>query len=394
MSAPREKRGRLTPCLVKLALAALIIWVARPAPVLVPLGPPHTVTTLNPLVGVHTRLTDEVEEWKIQRTLQMVREMGAPWIVEFFPWPYIEPAEGVFTWDHSDMVVRHAVNQGLTVIARLGWVPAWARPRGQDTTLTYLDNDHYEDFAEFAAAFVTRYRGSVSHIVVWNEPNLSFEWGYRSVDPEEYVDLLRAVSYHVRAANPSVTILAGALAPTLEPEGSAEGLSDLLYLERMYQAGAAPYFDALAVHAYGLTWPPDSPPAADRVNFRRVELLRGVMEAYGDGAKPIYVTEAGWNDHPRWVHGVSPAQRIRYTIAAYEWAYRNWPWCKCVAMWAFRYPASTLSYQDYYAFATADFEPRVIYLEVQKYTQGFVERRGCRFRAPAPARRRWLLPAS
>ncbi|MBX3058034.1 MAG: hypothetical protein KF770_16325 [Anaerolineae bacterium] len=36
-------------------------------------------------MGVHTRLTDEVEEWKIKRSLQMVRQMGAPWIVEFFP---------------------------------------------------------------------------------------------------------------------------------------------------------------------------------------------------------------------------------------------------------------------------------------------------------------------
>jgi len=370
LPAPRGKRGYLSTYLLRLVLAALLMWAVRPAPVRAPPGPPRTVVTLNPLVGVHTRLTDEVEEWKIQRTLQMVREMGAPWIVEFFPWPYIEPAEGVFAWEHSDMVIQHAANQGLTVIARLGWTPAWARPKAQQTTLTYLDSDHYEAFASFAAAFATRYRGSVHHIIVWNEPNLSFEWGYRPVDPAEYVELLRVVSSHVRAVNPEINVLAGALAPTLEPEESAEGLSDLLYLEGMYQAGAAPYFDALAVHAYGLTWPPEAPPAPDRVNFRRVELLRRIMEIYGDSAKPIYITEAGWNDHPRWTHAVSPAQRIRYTIDAYKWAYHNWPWCRCVAMWAFRYPVSTLSYQDYYAFVTADFEPRVIYLEVQKYTQG------------------------
>jgi hypothetical protein len=58
----------------------------------------RTVVTTNPLIGVHTRLTDEVEEWKVQRTLQMVREMGAPWIVEFFPWSYIEPRPGQFDW--------------------------------------------------------------------------------------------------------------------------------------------------------------------------------------------------------------------------------------------------------------------------------------------------------
>jgi len=82
------------------------------------------------------------------------------------------------------------------------------------------------------------------------------------------------------------------------------------------------------------------------------------------------VTEAGWNDHPRWTGAVRPGQRIEYTIGAYEWARQHWPWCECVAIWAFRYPASTLNYQDYYSFVTTNFEPKVIYLEVQKYTRG------------------------
>jgi hypothetical protein len=370
-------RATLTPLrrirpahLIKLALALFILGAIRPPHVLVVLGPPQQVATTNPAVGIHTRLTDEVEEWKVQRTLQMVREMGAPWIVEYFPWPYIEPEEGQFNWDHADAVIRHAENQGLTVIARLGWVPAWARPDPgeQETTLTYLDADHYDDFADFVAAFAERYRGRVDHIILLNEPNLSFEWGYRLVDPEGYADMLQVVYSRAHAANPDVVVLAGALAPTLEPEGSAAGMNDLAYLERMYQAGAASHFDALAAHAYGLTSPPEAHPTPDTLNFRRVELLREIMVAHGDGDKPIYTTEAGWNDHPRWTHAVRPAQRIEYTIGAYEWARQNWPWCECVAMWAFRYPGPTLNYQDYYAFVTTDFEPKVIYLEVQEYT--------------------------
>ncbi|MGD2176573.1 MAG: beta-galactosidase [Anaerolineae bacterium] len=360
--------------LLRLLLALLVLSVIRPPHVLVVPDPPQHVNTTNPIAGVHTRLTDEVELWKIQRTLQMARKMGTPWIVEYFPWPYTEPQEGAFTWSHSDAVIKYAENQGLTVVARLGWVPAWARPGGsedrdgRETTLTYLDAEHYDEFADFAARFVTRYLGQVDHVIVWNEPNLSFEWGYRPVDPEGYTALLREVTPRVRAANPNAVVLAGALAPTLESEGSGAGMSDLAYLDRMYAAGAAPYFDALAAHAYGHTSPPDEAPASDAINFRRVELLREVMDAHGDATKPIYITEAGWNDHPRWTGGVSPAQRIEYTIGAYDWARQHWPWCKCVAMWAFRYPSPTHSYQDHYTFATADFEPKVIYLEMQEYT--------------------------
>jgi hypothetical protein len=354
--------------LLRVMLALIALRAIDPPHVLVVLDPPQQVITTNPIIGVHTRLTDEVEEWKIQRTLQMVREMGSPWIVEFFPWPYIEPAKGNYNWSHADAVVRHAENQGLTVIARLGWVPGWAREK--ETTFTDLDSEHYDDFAEFVAAFVERYRGRVNHIIIWNEPNLSFEWGYRPVDPEGYVEMLKAVYPRAHTANPDVIVLAGALAPTMEPEGSTAGLNDLAYLERMYRAGAADYFDALSIHAYGLTQPPEAPPGPDVLNFRRVELLRKIMVAHGDGDKPVYVTEAGWNDHPRWAHAVRPAQRIAYTIDAYEWARQHWPWCACVAMWAFRYPSPTYNYQDYYEFVATDFEPRVIYLEVQHYASG------------------------
>ena len=357
--------------LLRIAVLVTVLSIIRPPQILVTLDQPQEVTSSNPVAGIHTRLTDEVEPWKIQRTLQMVREMGTPWIVEYFPWPYIEPEEDQYSWGHSDTVIEHAENQGLSVIARLGWVPGWARPQSseQETTLTYLDEDHFDEFAEFVAKFAARYAGRVDHIIKWNEPNNSFEMGYRPVDPEGYVELLRAVYGPAHAANPGVVILAGALAPTLEPEGSSAGLDDLDYLERIYEAGGAATFDALAVHAYGLTNPPGDPPAADKINFRRTELLRAVMVAYGDETKSIYITEAGWNDHPRWIHGVSPSQRIEYTIGAYEWGRENWPWCRSIAMWAYRYPSPQHNYQDYYAFVTETFEPRVIYLEVQKYLE-------------------------
>ena len=140
----------------------------------VPLGPQQVVHTVNPKLGIHTRLTDEVEPWKIKRTLEMVREMGAPWIVEYFPWAYVEEQPGRYNWAHADQVIDHANRQGLRVIARLGYVPQWARPA--ETSPLYLDEDRFADFGHFAAEFVERYRGKVSHVIIWNEPNLALVW--------------------------------------------------------------------------------------------------------------------------------------------------------------------------------------------------------------------------
>ncbi|MBN1887121.1 MAG: beta-galactosidase [Thermoflexales bacterium] len=356
----------------RLALLIIVLWAFESPPrLLVTPGPPQTVHTSNSLVGVHTRLTDEVETWKIQRSLAMVAEMGAPWIVEFFPWAYIEPVRGRFTWGHADKIIQHSRAQGLTVIARLGLVPAWARPDplDQESTYNYLAPDSYADWGDFVHEFAARYAGQVEHIIIWNEPNLAFEWGLRPPDPAAYTALLQVSYARAKEANPNVVVLAGALAPTLEPEGSPHGLNDLIYLERMYEAGAGDYFDALAAHSYGLQNPAEQEAAPDRLNFRRVELLRQVMERYGDRDKAVYITESGWNDSPRWIYGVTPAQRVQYTLGAYEWARHNWPWCKVVAIWAFRLPQAGQGYQDGFTFVSPTFQPKPIYLEVQKYTR-------------------------
>ena len=43
---------------------------------------------------------------------------------------------------------------------------------------------------------------------------------------------------------------------------------------------------------------------------------------------------------------------------------------QAVCLWAFRYPWDAKSYQDYFTFVDTDFEPKPIYLEVQRYAQG------------------------
>jgi GH35 family endo-1,4-beta-xylanase len=323
-------------------------------------------------MGIHTRLTDEVEPWKIKRSLEMVREMGASWIVEYFPWAYYEPAPGRFDWTHADLVVDHARRQGLTVIARLGFVPEWARPdpEQQVTTFTYLDRSHYSDFAAYARAFAEHFRGRVAHLVIWNEPNISLEWGYRPVDPAGYTDLLRAVYPEIKAANPDTSVLGGALAPTLAPEGDPEGMNDLVYLQQMLDAGAGEVMDGLAVHAYGWQAHPDAPADPDAVNFSRTELLRQKLVDAGYADMPIFITEGGWNDHPRWTKAVQPSQRAAYSVRAYQKARQEWPWCEAVVLWAFRYPRPTNTFQDYFTFVTTDFTPKPIYYAVQRYAAG------------------------
>lgn len=376
ISAAEKWLGRRWLWIPRIFATLLIVNAFVPTPPRALLdSPPHHVETLKPDLCMHTRLIDEVEEWKIQRTLQLIREMGASTIVEFFPWAYVEGTENVYDWHNIDRIVQHAQNQGLHIIARLGLVPEWARKKDDHaiglTTLNTLPEAAYPDFAQFVADFAARYAGIIDHIIIWNEPNLAFEWGYQQVDPVGYARLLQAVYQPAHKANPNVIILAAGLAPTLEPPGSPNGLEDTLYLQALYDSGAAPYFDALAVHTYGFTEPPEETPGADVLNFRRVELLRQVMVENGDANKHVYITETGWNDHPRWTKAVTSAQRIEYTIGALQWAETHWDWVDVTCLWVFRYPQPTLSYPDNFTFANTVFQLQPIYYAVQAYARGF-----------------------
>ena len=221
-------------------------------------------------LGINTRLELESPEG-VTRSLQLARAAGVRWIRQEFLWTDLERRKGQYrhevtgrnTWEKYDHIVDTAVSQGIRIIARLDRPPEWARPPGSSGTHPPLN---YLDYGDFVYDFVTRYRDRITHIQVWNEPNLNHEWGDRPVDPAAYVELLRTAYRRAKEADPTVRVLAAGLAPTLER--GDRGLDDLAYLERMYEHGAKGFFDIASVMAYGLwTDADDHRIAPERTNF-------------------------------------------------------------------------------------------------------------------------------
>ena len=66
---------------------------------------------------------------------------------------------------------------------------------------------------------------------------------------------------------------------------------------------------------------------------------------------------------------VKPGQRIEYTLDALDYADENWPFVKALAIWAFRYPASTRSYPRQLHPGDARLCcPKPIYESIKEYT--------------------------
>jgi hypothetical protein len=334
---------------------------------------PHT--NVNPY-GANFFLAREVEQWKQEKTLEMAKAAGIGWIKQQFSWEEIEPErKGEFDWAKYDRIVDLAELYDMKLIARLDRPPDWTRENNQFKT---RPPDDLEDYGDFVYEFVRHYQGQVRFVQIWNEPNLSAEWGFQRVDAVAYTRLLAMAHRRAKQADPSVVVLSAPLAITLEDASMRGNHNDLVFLEQMYQAGAGEYFDILSANAFGLDCPPEDPPAPNVLNFRRVELQREIMERYGDAHKPIWLNEYGWNAPPAsfpeeiltWKR-VTEEKQADYTVRGIIWAQEHWPWLGVVNIWYFRQVGDVPPERPAYYFALVDpeFNPRPVYEAVRRATQ-------------------------
>src|SRR5439155_1047702 len=135
--------------------------------------------------------------------------------------------------------------------------------------------------------------------------------------------------------------------------------------------------DAPGAHGPGYKGPPELSPAEALANpfwggdrsftFRRLEVLRAIMEHSGDADKHVWVTEFGWTSDPQnrgyeWAR-VSEEVKGDYLVRALYWARLHWaPWVGPMFVWTM--PDRTWGPGDekyWWAIADPDGTPRPAY---------------------------------
>jgi polysaccharide biosynthesis protein PslG len=317
--------------------------------------PEHVIphTDVNPL-GVNTFLHEEADRERVDQTLDMIADAGFSWIRQIFVWSDIERAPGVYwdeheavdTWEKYDYIMQGAAERGLDVLVRLDKPPAWAQQeRGNVDEFPDGPPDDIQDYVNFVTSVVERYQGQIGYVQIWNEPNLGVEWGGLEIDPEGFTELLAASYQAVKSVDPDIAVVMPGLAPN--DQTGPDNLSDLLFLEGMYEAGAADYFDIAAVMIYGYGFSPrDRRVSFERNNFSRAIQTREIMEEYGDHEKPVWAVEYGWVSLPEdwdgeespWGQPVTRQEQAEYLFGGYLRAQQEWPWMGPMMIWAFRFP--------------------------------------------------------
>jgi len=337
------------------------------APTSSPVHPGGPIKVQSPDYGAQAFLWWRPET--ADRDLGIMSDAGFRWVKQWFAWQDIEGAgKGQYDWSIADRVVDQVEKHGLKLLARIS---------PSDTAFWAGDPpENADDFAEFAGALAARYRGRIHAYQVWNEPNLSREWGGKPVDPAGYAQLLKKAYAAIKAADPNAIVITAGMAPTTADQ--ADAMYDVKFYTQLYEAmggNSDGYFDMLGIHAAGYALPPETDPAEVATNpkyynndpspperlrvysFRHAEDIRRLMEQYGDGDKQIAILEFGWTwddrpNSPYYWHGagagIDPFVQGDYLVRAYQWAEQHWPWVGIMSLIYMPDPNWTKEDEQYY----------------------------------------------
>lgn len=241
-------------------------------------------------------------------------KMGLRWFKQQVRWEDVEPERGQFDWSKLDLVMPSKAKFGLNIMLSIVTAPNWARESGVN-----LDKHgppaSFADYVNFVTAILKRYPGQVQAIEVWNEQNLDREWTSTSgLSAANYVTMLRETYTAIKAIDPGIIVISGALAPTggwVEPDGRVSAIDDFDYLTQMIDAGLLNYTDCVGAHHNGYNIGPDIPwdqvPNDPSASFRgpfdnphHSWSFYSTLETYANkialanGQQRLCVTEFGW----------------------------------------------------------------------------------------------------
>jgi polysaccharide biosynthesis protein PslG len=240
----------------------------------------------------------------------MSDKLKVGWTKAQVRWKDFQPDQNDWTkaqnnWQLLDAFTADANKKGLSILYGIMDAPEWSR-----TVIKADKTGPPDDFTQAAAFFkkvIARYKGCVQAIEVWNEMNIDREWTTPagSISAADYVKLLNVVVPAIRAVDPNIMIVMGALAPTGITK-AGESMDDFAYMDQFVAAGGPAMVDCIGVHLNGYNMPPDKewnagyndPTAKFRGPFDNPNhswsFKSTLFGYYQRTNKPQCVTEFGW----------------------------------------------------------------------------------------------------
>jgi hypothetical protein len=347
------------------------------SPAATPVGPaPTTTSGLRYGFAVHMFYQDQ------QRVLNLVKGAGFGWIKQQIRWADMEPSKGNINWGLLDPIANIAQANGVKVLFSVVTAPSWSRSDGK------IDGppNNLNDLGDFLAALAQRYDGKVQAYEVWNEQNFSREWGGGTINAGAYVELLKVAYHRIKAVDPNIIVVSGALTPTGVNDPNV-AIDDAVFLDQMesYQNGVfKTVADVVGAHMSGYNNAPQDWVDYHTVNtpgfknhpsfyFRRIDQLHDIMARHGD-TRQMWITEYEWAAATppvpagyEWTTHLTEQQVGDFFVQSIQMIQQSRPWVGAIFIWNLNFR----TFLDYHTNETAlfgiinpDWTPRSIYIKL------------------------------
>lgn len=262
----------------------------------------------------------------VDQSLPILKRLSVQWVKLQVRWGDIQSGPDRINWACTDAAIPKLHTNGFKVLASVVTAPEFLR------LLPGINGppDNFDDYAIFVHTLLSRYRGQIQAIEVWNEPNLSAEWNWQ-IDGAVYRHLLASAYVAVKSADSTIMVISAALAPT-GFDSVWTHVDDHSFIAKFRRYNGDAYTDCVGAHANG----PDGIGDIDRVASN--------YYAWFDQTKPICVTEFGYGlpvqgQAPKgfeWILRHTAEAQVRMIADGFTWA-RSSGFVRLVIVWNLDY---------------------------------------------------------
>ncbi|NTU73437.1 hypothetical protein HGB07_04690, partial [Candidatus Roizmanbacteria bacterium] len=242
----------------------------------------------------------------INEPLNMVKGTGASWLRLEFNWASLQTdvgnPTGAFNWTNTDAVVQSVKDKGFNILGLLAY-----NSLGRNQVFPVDDNgcngNCEENWKKYLTAVVSRYKDSITHWQIWNEPD-TYQFNHNAENgnsPSRYSYLLKVSQQIIKQIQPNAKIVMGGFNPDT-PEWAYKVMAE----------GGSNYVDVVDVHPY-ITYSNLSPEA--NYWIEKEYPFIAMSKQFG---KELWATEFGWpTQHYSNRAYVSPNTQGEYIARAY-----------------------------------------------------------------------------
>ena len=327
----------------------------------------------------------------------LITGAGLNWVKQQIPWQDVENQPGIHNWVDVDRFVTTMHGKGLNILLSVVKAPDFYKAEESKKGTTHGRPADATKLRDFMRVLAARYKGRVQAYEIWNEENLSLEWGtFSNASYGQFVELVKNGYLGVKESDPEAIVVLGAPTPTGVFD-NAIGIDDAFYLQRVFDHNGGEvfqYFEALGVHPNGGANAPDDSqanPAHSNATcgggwsnhpsffFDRYKELYNLMAARGHGTKTVWFTEFGWATTDGPGAPASPATGYEYAACntesnqstfftrAFEKVRAESPYVTHMIIWNLNFQQVVPNTDEKWAFGVlrSDLSPRPAYTAIQ-----------------------------